>query len=131
MALYKRTMTAAALASCRANAKHSTGPRSARGKARSSLNGFKHGLYSESFAEFLRLRGLTVEKLAVLCALVGGRLWDETVEAWKRDKVKKAVQQAACNQDQEKQSASEVSISGFRSIKASRKGARALNISKG
>jgi len=94
VALYKRTMTAAELASRRANAQRSTGPRSAQGKARSSLNGFKHGLYSESFAEFLRQRGLTVEKLAVLSALVGGRLWDETVEAWKRDKVRKAGEQA-------------------------------------
>ena len=47
----------------RANSQHSTGPTSARGKARSSQNSFKHGLYSQSLilpdedpAEFDHLR---------------------------------------------------------------------------
>jgi hypothetical protein len=47
----------------RANSQHSTGPTSARGKARSSQNSFKHGLYSKELiiqgedpAEFDHLR---------------------------------------------------------------------------
>ena len=47
----------------RANSQHSTGPTSARGKARSSQNSFKHGLYSQDLiiqgedpAEFDHLR---------------------------------------------------------------------------
>jgi hypothetical protein len=39
-------LTPARLAACRANARKSTGPRTARGKARSSLNALKHGRYA-------------------------------------------------------------------------------------
>ncbi len=42
----KRTMSAAAIAANRANAKRSTGPRTAAGKLRSASNSLQHGLYS-------------------------------------------------------------------------------------
>ncbi len=46
MALLHRTLTARIRAANRANARHSTGPRSAAGKANSRLNALKHGEYS-------------------------------------------------------------------------------------
>ena len=42
----KKTMTPAAIEANRRNAKKSTGPRTAAGKARSASNAFQHGLYS-------------------------------------------------------------------------------------
>jgi hypothetical protein len=48
----------------RANARHSTGPRTATGKARSSQNSFKHGLY----AKYLVLPDEDPAELDELCA---------------------------------------------------------------
>jgi len=45
----KKTMTEAALAANRANAKKCTGPKTREGKFKSSLNALKHGLYSHTF----------------------------------------------------------------------------------
>ena len=45
----KKTMSAAALAANRANAKKCTGPKTREGKFKSSLNALKHGLYSHVF----------------------------------------------------------------------------------
>ena len=45
----KKTMSEAALAANRANAKKCTGPRTREGKFKTSLNAFKHGLYSKNF----------------------------------------------------------------------------------
>ena len=42
----KKTMSEAALAANRTNARKSTGPRTSAGKARSASNAFQHGLYS-------------------------------------------------------------------------------------
>ena len=45
----KKTMSPAALAANRANAKKCTGPKTREGKFKSSLNALKHGLYSHTF----------------------------------------------------------------------------------
>ena len=45
----KKTMSEAALAANRANAKKCTGPKTREGKFKSSLNALKHGLYSHTF----------------------------------------------------------------------------------
>jgi len=45
----KKTMSEAALAANRANAKNCTGPKTREGKFKSSLNALKHGLYSHTF----------------------------------------------------------------------------------
>jgi hypothetical protein len=46
-------LTPARLAACRANARKSTGPRTAAGKARSSLDALKHGRYARCLARSL------------------------------------------------------------------------------
>jgi hypothetical protein len=51
------TLTPARLAALRANAKKSTGPRTRRGKARSALNGLRHGRYSRRLPELLARAG--------------------------------------------------------------------------
>jgi hypothetical protein len=48
------TLTPALLASNRQNAKQSTGPRTARGKAWSRLNRMRHGARSPEFINFLK-----------------------------------------------------------------------------
>lgn len=48
------TLTAALLASNRRNAKKSTGPRTARGKAWSRLNHLRHGMHSPEYVEFFK-----------------------------------------------------------------------------
>ena len=45
--------TAAFLAAQRRNARKSTGPRTARGKTQSGLNGLKHGVYSPRWKNLL------------------------------------------------------------------------------
>mgnify|MGYP000487920865 CR=1 FL=1 len=45
----KKTMSEAALAANRANAKKCTGPKTREGKFKSCLNALKHGLYSHNF----------------------------------------------------------------------------------
>ncbi len=45
----KKTMSEAALAANRANAKKCTGPKTREGKFKASLNALKHGLYSHTF----------------------------------------------------------------------------------
>ena len=45
----KKTMSEAALAANRANARNCTGPKTREGKFKSSLNALKHGLYSHTF----------------------------------------------------------------------------------
>ena len=45
----KKTMSEAALAANRANAKKCTGPKTREGKFKSSLNALKHGTYSHNF----------------------------------------------------------------------------------
>ncbi|MCX6609566.1 MAG: hypothetical protein NTW74_01810 [Acidobacteria bacterium] len=45
----KKTMSEAALAANRANAKKCTGPKTREGKFKSSLNALKHGAYSHNF----------------------------------------------------------------------------------
>ena len=45
----KKTMSEAALAANRANAKKCTGPQTREGKFKSSLNALKHGTYSHNF----------------------------------------------------------------------------------
>ena len=47
------TLTPALLASNRLNAKKSTGPRTARGKAWSRLNRFQHGMRSPEYLSFV------------------------------------------------------------------------------
>ena len=55
LSLRKRPIVSEAmLAANRANARKSTGPRSAEGKARSRLNGFKHGQRSRVYQHLLR-----------------------------------------------------------------------------
>ena len=48
------TLTPALLASNRRNAKKSTGPRTARGKAIARLNSFRHGMRSPEYVNFLK-----------------------------------------------------------------------------
>jgi hypothetical protein len=50
-------LTPARLAACRANARKSTGPRTARGKARSSLNALKHARYARRLTRTLEQAG--------------------------------------------------------------------------
>lgn len=45
----KKTMSEAALAANRANAKKCTGPKTREGKFKASLNALKHGTYSHTF----------------------------------------------------------------------------------
>ena len=55
MSLLKpRVVTPARLAANRRNAQQSTGPRSARGKAQSRLNGLRHGFCSPAYRQFWR-----------------------------------------------------------------------------
>ena len=64
-------VSAAKLAANRRNARKSTGPRTAAGKAVSSRNGLKHGLFSRSLSESGRLLG---EDPAELDTLLGDLL---------------------------------------------------------
>ncbi|MGH9358306.1 MAG: hypothetical protein ACRD1O_03925 [Terriglobia bacterium] len=50
-------LTPARLAACRSNARKSTGPRTVRGKARSSLNALKHGRYARRLTRTLEQAG--------------------------------------------------------------------------
>lgn len=45
----KKTMSPAAIAANRANARKSTGPRTRNGKIKSSVNALRHGVYSEKY----------------------------------------------------------------------------------
>jgi hypothetical protein len=65
---YPSGVSAAKLAANRANAQHSTGPRTEEGKARSSRNAVKHGLFSQAAAE--SAAGLSEAEQAALDALV-------------------------------------------------------------
>jgi hypothetical protein len=82
MSLLKpRVMTPARLAANRRNAQKSTGPRTARGKAQSSMNGLRHGSCSPTYRRFwLALRdappGYTVGK--TVCDLL------TTEQSWHR-----------------------------------------------
>ena len=64
------------LAARRSNAQRSTGPRTARGKARSRFNGLKHGGRSERMADFLKKHGMSLRDLYSLSRLI--RLPGET-----------------------------------------------------
>ena len=55
MALIRRRVTPRMIAANRANASKSTGPRTARGKAQSRLNGLKNGLSSRLFLNYFQL----------------------------------------------------------------------------
>ncbi|MGH9375943.1 MAG: hypothetical protein ACRD1J_07220, partial [Terriglobia bacterium] len=50
-------LTPARLAACRSNARKSSGPRTAQGKARASLNALKHGRYARRLASTLERAG--------------------------------------------------------------------------
>ncbi|MGH9437088.1 MAG: hypothetical protein ACRD22_04140 [Terriglobia bacterium] len=50
-------LTPARLAACRSNASKSSGPRTARGKARASLNALKHGRYARRLTSTLKRAG--------------------------------------------------------------------------
>ena len=67
----KATLSAAQLAANRANAQHSTGPRTPEGKAVSSRNALRHGLFSRSLHQSARLLG---EDPAEFDALLGDLL---------------------------------------------------------
>ncbi|MGA3326428.1 MAG: hypothetical protein ABSF45_18305 [Terriglobia bacterium] len=69
MSLLKpRPMTPARIAACRRNALKSTGPRTERGKAQSSLNALRSGRYSPRYGvlweAFLQAPGVPVEEMA-------------------------------------------------------------------
>ncbi len=57
------------LAARRANAQRSTGPRTARGKARSRLNALKHGGRSRRLAAFLKQAGIDLCRLDPLARM--------------------------------------------------------------
>jgi hypothetical protein len=61
-------MTPALLAACRRNAQKSAGPRTARGKIQSSMNGLKNGshspTYQKLFQAFIEFPGVPVEEMA-------------------------------------------------------------------
>jgi len=83
------TMTPALLASNRLNAKKSTGPRTALGKARSRLNHFRHGMRSPDFIKFFKAVhdaplgevGKTADTL-LASQLVVHPLFTHIAEAW-------------------------------------------------
>jgi hypothetical protein len=63
-------LTPARLAACRANARKSTGPRTAAGKARSSMNALKHGRYARRLTRSLERAGEN-EQLGLYWNIVG------------------------------------------------------------
>jgi hypothetical protein len=63
-------LTPARLAACRANARKSTGPRTAAGKARSSMNSLKHGRYARRLTRSLE-RASESEQLKLYWSIVG------------------------------------------------------------
>ena len=67
MGLIKRELTIKELEARRRNARKSTGPRTAQGKARISLNALKHAERSRSMLTFLRLFGIRPHALFSLC----------------------------------------------------------------
>ena len=68
MGLVKRPkLTIKELEARRGNARNSTGPRTAQGKARVSLNALKHAERSRSMFSFLRLLGIRPYALFHLC----------------------------------------------------------------
>ena len=73
------TLTPARLAALRANAQKSTGPRTRRGKARSALNGFRHGRYSRRLPQLLAR---------------AGDVWGERQYAWIRGQIRKAFRRS-------------------------------------
>ncbi len=76
-------LTPARLAACRANARKSTGPRTARGKARSSLNALKHGRYARKLTRTLERAGER-EQLQVYWGIVSRISLHFQVD-WKRE----------------------------------------------
>lgn len=71
----QRTISVRKLAANRANARKSTGPRTRRGKRRSSMNGLRHGFFAqhlvlrgENVREFARLRKRFMQDLRPTCA---------------------------------------------------------------
>ncbi len=67
MGLIKRDLTIKELEARRRNARKSTGPRTAKGKARGSLNALKHAQRSQSMLTFLGLFGIRPYALFHLC----------------------------------------------------------------
>jgi len=77
-------LTPARLAACRANARKSTGPRTVRGKARSSLNALKHGRYARRLTRTLEQAGER-EQLRVYWGIVS-RISQRFQVDWKRER---------------------------------------------
>jgi len=64
----KRTITPAALAACRANALRSLGPATVEGKNRAQAYRLRHGFYSRTAPEALRLLSEDLTEFASLIA---------------------------------------------------------------
>ncbi len=94
----KKTMSEAALAANRANAKKCTGPKTREGKFKSSLNALKHGAYSHNFilksedaATFENLSKSFIDEFQPASPFELELLKQLISAAWRRNRINEAI----------------------------------------